>query len=77
MLVNIGRLPSEKELELLRDPQVSLIVAASESIRAQLVSRLGFDRDLVTVVPHGLDLQRYPQVQPPESLRSVGASWSF
>lgn len=77
VIVGISRIPSDKELELLRDPQVSLIIAASESIRAQLVSKLGFDRDMVTVVPHGLDLQRYPFTKAPVALNTVGAIGRF
>ncbi|TVR11656.1 MAG: glycosyltransferase family 1 protein [Planctomycetota bacterium] len=77
VVVSVGRQPTANEAELLRDPQVAMLLAPSESGRAHLVGRLGFDRDRVVVVPYGLDLTRYPQVDPPQELRTIGTVGRF
>lgn len=77
VVVSLPSLPRPNEVEMLRDPQVAMLIASSESSRAALVGRLGFDRDMVTVVPPGLDLSRYPDVEPPQQVQQVGAIGRF
>ncbi|TVR46796.1 MAG: glycosyltransferase family 1 protein [Planctomycetota bacterium] len=77
VVVSLARFPDTREVELLRDPQVAMLIAPSDSARAHLCGRLGFHRDTVTVVPHGLDLKRYPDVPPPSQVQTVGAIGRF
>ncbi len=59
--------------QVLRHPAVAMITVPSEALRAHYVGRLGFGRDLVAVLPYGLDFPRYPQVDPPERIGTVCA----
>jgi glycosyltransferase involved in cell wall biosynthesis len=77
LIASVQRTPDAAEVELLKDPVVAMILAPSESVRAQLVGRLGCSRDRVALLPYGLDLDRYPVVDPSPEILRIGAIGRF
>lgn len=59
LIAGLHRVPNDDEIDLLRRPQVGLVIVPTDALRAHCCGRLGLDRDRVVMIPYGIDLLRY------------------
>ncbi len=60
LVITVNRL-SEEENATLLPMEDAYLVALSEAIRERLINRSGFERDRITVIPNGLNLDHFPK----------------
>jgi len=60
LVITVNRLNEEENAGLL-PMEEAYLVALSQAIRERLINRGGFDRDRITVIPNGLDLDHFPK----------------
>src|SRR5205823_920837 len=52
-----AELQEDDAIQALHDPRIAWVVVPSEVHRAHAISRFGLERDRVTVLPYGIDLE--------------------